>query len=124
MSSIIIGSFTFPIPSTNLELFWLLLGMQFGRSFGKKLDQGIQAGTTFKNLPEWVRGVVKRLLDFTHHWWIGGFLWIYPTLFASLILFPNSVVEVTFFGLGLMADDLRDVDNLKRRYGLETAKTP
>ena len=124
MSAIVIGSFIFPVPSTNLELFWLLLGMQFGRSFGKKLDQGIQAGTTFNNLPEWVRGVVKRLLDFMHHWQYGGVIWLYATEIALALGLPNRVPEILFFGLGLMVDDIRDVENLKRRYGLESAKPP
>ena len=112
----VVGGFLFPIPTTNLEIFWTLLGAQFGRSFGKKLDQGIQAGDWFKSLsPTW-RGIIKRILDFTHHWQYGGILWLYSTEISLRLGNPAYSIPILFFGFGLMLDDIRDIDNLKRRF--------
>lgn len=112
----VVGGFLFPIPTANLEIFWTLLGAQFGRSFGKKLDQGIQKGEWFLSLsPPW-KGIIKRVLDVTHHWWIGGGLWLYADLIAGKLGLMNYSTEILFFGFGLMLDDLRDIENLKRRF--------
>ncbi len=118
MSAIETPVFDIPIPTSNLEIFWLLLGMQFGRSFGKKLDQGIQSGTWFNKLKDWEKGIVKRILDFFHHWWVGGLLWLYATDIALRLGLSHHVIAITFFGVGLLLDDIRDIDNLKRRYGV------
>lgn len=112
-----VGQFVFPIPTTNIQIFWTLLGANFGRSFGKKLDQGIQASEWFKSLDPLSKNFVKRVLDFTHHWWIGGLLWLYADAIAVGRL-SGYVTEIMFFGYGLLIDDLRDIDNLKRRYGI------
>jgi len=113
-----VASFVFPIPTTNIQIFWSLLGAQFGRSFGKQLDQGIQAGDTFQGLTDWQKDIVKRILDFTHHWWVGGFLWLYATEINNLMIDGGTgfIIPLTFFGFGLMVDDMRDIENLKRRF--------
>lgn len=109
---------TLPVPNGNIQIFWVLLGMQFGRSFGKKLDQEMQAAGWFTGLPPAVQGFLKRVLDFTHHWWVGGFLWLYPMAVINYLGLPVSwEIPVIFFGVGLLIDDLRDVQNLRRRYG-------
>lgn len=80
--------------------------MLFGRSFGKELDHDIQGTQWYKNLPEEWRWIVKRLLDFLHHWWMGLFLVVYASQFTLLHL---KEVEVTWFGWGLFADDIPDI---------------
>ena len=88
-----------PIPETFEAAVWFALGIQFGRSFGKQLDQGIQGEDWFKALPKWEREVIKRLLDFTHHWWMGALLMLYAPPFWY------------WFGAGLFVDDLPDIPN-------------
>ena len=91
-------SVAIPVPTTFAQIVWAALGIQFGRSFGKKLDQDIQASSWFKGLnPVW-RGLVKRGLDLLHHWWIGALIMIYV---------PGEAPY--WFGLGLFLDDLPDV---------------
>ena len=115
MSEIYIPEFTIPIPNGNRAILWFFLGMQFGHSFGSRLDQEVQAADSFRNLPGWLQGIIRRLLDFLHHWWIGAILWVYAVGIAAYLGFPWFTTEILFFGLGLMIDDIRDIDNLKRR---------
>ena len=120
------GDFIIPTPDTNIEFFWALLGVQFGRSFGKRLDQNIQGSKWFKDIGKknyygipgyTVQWFIRTILDVTHHWWFGGILWLYPTQILDFLGWPASwAVAVSFFGIGLMFDDLRDIENLKRRY--------
>jgi hypothetical protein len=86
-----------------------------GHSFGSRLDQDIQSADYFKNLPSWLRWIIKHLLDFLHHWWIGAILWVYAVGIAAYFGYPWFTTEILFFGLGLMIDDIRDIENLKRR---------
>jgi hypothetical protein len=111
-----IGSFTFPVPTENIEIFWTLAGIQFAYSFGSQLDQDITAGDWFKGLKGWRQGLVKRVLDVTHHWIYGGILWLYADKIAVLIKHPSWNIPILFFGFGILIDDIRDVENLKRRY--------
>jgi len=90
-------SLTLPVPATFAQAVWALLGIQFGRSFGKKLDQGIQASAWFKSRHPLWQSLLKRVLDCLHHWWIGALLMIYV---------PG---DAYWFGLGLLIDDLPDV---------------
>ena len=92
-------SLNVPIPPTFEAAVWLALGIQFGRSFGKKLDYEVQAGPWFKGLPLLYQAIIKRLLDFTHHWWIGALIMLYAPPFWY------------WFGAGLLLDDLPDVPN-------------
>jgi len=97
-----------PIPKTFLELFWLALGIVFGRAFGKQLDHDIQQVEEFKKLPRWLRWIIKRLLDFTHHWWIGGIIMIsYDAV--EIFYFGRLPVCPFWFGYGLFIDDIPDV---------------
>ncbi len=112
-------SLTIPIPVDNIQLVWLLIGMSFGRNFGKKLDQGIQASEWFTNRnPIW-QGIIKRTLDFFHHWWIGCIIWLYAHLWVRF-LWPSLLTEITWFGVGLFIDDIRDFQHVLDRYKSET----
>ena len=90
-------SLSVPIPGTFEAAVWFALGIQFGRSFGKKLDQEVQAQAWFKAWPAWAQAAGKRILDFTHHWWVGALIMLYAPGFWY------------WFGAGLLIDDLPDV---------------
>ena len=92
-------SITIPIPPDFLSWVWFGIGLNFGRAFGKRIDQEIQTTEWFKNKPTWLRWIIKRLLDFLHHWWVGALLMCY---------FPN-IPEIYWFGAGLLTDDLPDI---------------
>jgi len=85
-----------------MQATWFIIGVTFGRGFGKKLDQGIVASKWFKKRNPIVQGLLKRILDVTHHFWVGLLLMLY-------IPMP----EIYWFGAGLFVDDLPDVP---RRY--------
>jgi len=109
-------SLVIPIPLDNFQLVWLLIGMSFGRNFGKKLDHSIQQMLWFKDQPEFTQGMIKRILDFTHHWWIGALLWLYSPLIVKLIAWPSLELEILWFGVGLFLDDIRDFKHVLNRY--------
>ena len=94
-----------PTPTTFLGVVWFLLGIQFGRSFGKKLDRDIQDGDWFEGLKPFEQWVTRRILDFFHHWWIG----------ALMVLYIPGSQEAIWFGWGLIVDDLPDIP---RRFGI------
>ncbi len=103
-------SISIPIPENFLQSVWLALGIQFGRCFGKKLDYDIQNSEWFKQQHPLTQGIIKRLLDFTHHWWIGALLMIYitnPLIVLGLTF--NLDKEFYWFGAGLLLDDLPDI---------------
>jgi len=97
---------TIPAPTTLLELTWLLIGVAFGRGLGKQLDQEIQSTPWFHKLKPWQQSLVRRILDATHHFWVGLLLMCY----AKLTPHP---VEIYWFGAGLLLDDFPDIP---RRY--------
>jgi hypothetical protein len=99
---------TIPFPDTMLEWAWFCIGITFGRSFGKRLDQDIQESDWFKTLNPGVQWILKRSLDFLHHWWMGALLVIYA------YKLPQAQVEAAWFGWGLLISDLPDIP---RRYG-------
>ncbi len=109
-------SLTIPIPIDNFQIIWLLIGMSFGRNFGKKLDYQIQETPFFKSLPGPLRGTIKRILDFTHHWWVGAIIWLYAPLITSIWFWPSLQTEITWFGIGLFLDDIRDFEHVLARY--------
>lgn len=115
MNNLVFMSFQVPIPTNNIEILWVLLGMSFGRNFGKKLDQGIQAHPVYLSLDPAIQGFIKRILDFTHHWWMGAILWLYAHLWIQY-LWPSFFVELKFFGVGLFLDDIRDFKHVLSRY--------
>jgi len=88
-----------PVPTNLLEWLWLCLGITFGRAFGKKFDLEIQETEWFKKLKPWQKWLIRRLLDFTHHWWIG----------LLLVVYLSHIPELYWFGWGLFYDDLPDV---------------
>lgn len=100
-----------PWPSNEKDFLWFAIGLQFGRSFGKKLDHGIQQGMWFNDLKPWQQDIVKRILDFTHHWWMGYILWCYAAMIATHFGCPQLTNEILWFGIGLLVDDLPDLYN-------------
>lgn len=113
-------SLTIPIPQDNFQLVWLLIGMVFGRSFGKKLDHEIQQSEWFKDQPPYTQSMIKRFLDFFHHWWIGCIIWLYSPLIVKLIAWPSLEMEILWFGVGLFLDDIRDFKHVLARYKAST----
>ena len=101
-------TFTIPSPETLLQFTWFLMGVTFGRGFGKELDQTIQKSDWFKKQVLWKQEVIRRVLDVTHHFWIGLLLVNYFTL-----------DEVVWFGWGLVVDDLPDIP---ARFGIDVIK--
>ena len=95
-----------PTPATLAAITFFGMGIVFGRGFGKQLDQDIQEGTWFKAQPPLNQWIIKRVLDVTHHWWIGMMLVLY---------IPYE--EAIWFGWGLVVDDIPD---LPFRYNLLT----
>ena len=109
-------SLTIPIPMDNFQTLWLLIGMLFGRTFGKKLDHSFQELPWFKDQPEFTQDMIKRTLDFTHHWWIGCIIWLYAPLIVKLIAWPSLEMEIMWLGVGLFLDDIRDFNHVLDRY--------
>ena len=109
-----------PVPILNLEIVWLLIGMTFARSFGKKLDYTVQQTQFFKdlNLPL-VAWFIKAVLDFTHHWWMGALIWLYAPLIVARLHWPTLHLEVFWFGVGIFIDDIRDFKHVWARYKIE-----
>jgi len=101
---------TIPVPTNFLEWAWMGIGINFGRAFGKQLDQTIQNTNWYKKLKPYQQWIIARLLDATHHWWIGALLMVY-------IAKP----EIFWFGTGLLLDDVPDIP-LRIRKILEIAK--
>ena len=96
---------TLPIPETLFEATWFGIGLTFGRCFGKDLDYKIQQSEWFKRRDAFGKWVVKFLLDFLHHWWIGALIMIYCPQYP----------EAYWFGLGLIVDDAPDIPNRIRK---------
>lgn len=95
-----------PIPVTFAAVVFAALGFQFGRAFGKKLDYEIQRGDWFDDRGRAVQWLVRALLDFTHHWWIGA-------LMMMRFAIPSPFY---WFGFGLFIDDLPDMPRRFRGY--------
>ena len=91
------------IPSTRIQIGWWLIGGGFARAFGKKLDYDIQQTVWFKELGPNTKNLVKRLLNFLHHWWLG---WILMDYISKAVPFET---ELYWFGAGVLVDDLPDL---------------
>jgi len=89
-----------------VQIVWLGIGLTFGRCFGKKLDHEIKQSGWFMGLEGWQQSLLGRLLDFLHHWWIGGLL----------MVFFGDVEVVYWFGYGLLLDDVPDIPARLRSY--------
>jgi len=95
-----------PFPVSFVQIVWLGIGLTFGRAFGKQLDQNIQNSDWFKGLNLVWQNLLKRALDFLHHWWIG----------ALLMVYFGDVEAVFWFGYGLLLDDIPDVPARLKKY--------
>lgn len=110
-----------PTPDSFASWLWLTLGIAFGRAFGKQLDQEIQQTPWFKKLKPWEKWIVKRLLDFLHHWWIGALLMLYCADPIEVWLMPGTFInvlkELYWFGAGLLLDDMPDIPRRIEKIG-------
>jgi len=95
-----------PWPGTWFQWTWALIGFFFARAFGKKLDQDIQNGEWFKNLTALERNIIARLLDATHHLWMGMLLMLYFT----------QADPGFWVGWGWFIDDLPDLPKRFAKY--------
>jgi len=102
-----------PVPSNFAESTFLLMGVFFGRAFGKQLDQDFQNSEWFKKQSKLVQEIICRLMDFTHHWWIGALLMIVfqnsPVITFQILSLPQLDFNIFWFGVGLFVDDLPDI---------------
>ena len=57
-----------------------------------------------------IQGIVKRMLDVTHHWWLGWGMMIKAVEMSGTLVPP----DLWYFGLGLLIDDIKDIPY---RYG-------
>ena len=90
------------VPSTFEQFIWWGIGGGLARSFGKQLDYDIKKGEWYKSLSPVMQNIVARLLDFTHHWWVGGLVMLYGL--------PNVSVDISYWlGAGIFVDDLPDL---------------
>ena len=103
-----------PIPVTNLEIIALAMGITFGRNIGKKLDQGIKNSEWFSNRHAVFQWMVEKVLDCTHHWWIGALIWLYAAPLAVIVSVDPQFI--LFFGVGLFFDDIKDFEHVIARY--------
>lgn len=102
----ILGSFGWLIPSNWEQLLWMLMGLQFAYAFGKRCDAEIQASPWFAGLNRFQKYLVESCLNFMHHW--------YVILLAFYL--PSSWVPIRWFLIGIFWDDVRDIQNMVRRY--------
>jgi len=86
-----------PVPSNLLEVTWFLIGFTFARAF-KRFDYDLQESTWFKTRGGLTRWILRRLMDFFHHFWVGLLLMCYAWR-----------PEVYWFGAGIFVDDLPDL---------------
>lgn len=97
-----------PVPFTFVEVIWFAMGLLFGRAFGKNVDYEVQQSDWFKNLDPRLKWILKRTLDFAHHWWIGAFIMLSYEA-TEIFLFGRVPMAPYWFGLGLLLDDIPDV---------------
>lgn len=104
-----------PFPTTLIHLTWACIGFMFARAFGKQIDQDIQNGDWFKSLPPAWQSIVKRLLDFLHHFYIGLLLMISYKI-DEVFFWGVTPVSLYWFGWGLFIDDIPDIPQRLLRY--------
>jgi len=90
---------------TLTTAFWVAIGFLIGRAFFKQIDYYAQETFWFDGLPEWQKIIVKGLLDFTHHWWVGLALYLYA-----------PIPELQWVGIGLFVNDWPDIPKRFRKY--------
>jgi len=105
-----------PAPTTFVQIVWALIGFFFARAFGKQLDQDIQNSSWFNNLnEEWKKNFIKRLLDFTHHLWLGLLIMImYGS--SEIIIIGRLQIAPYWIGYGWVIDDAPDIPPRFRKY--------
>ncbi len=103
-----------PIPSTLLQITWLLIGFTFARAFGKSIDQKVKASNFYSKQNWLVQWLVSGLLDWLHHFWVGLLLMSYSGQVAAVIPVESDVLY--FYGLGMFLDDLPDVPRRFQQY--------
>jgi hypothetical protein len=92
------------------------LGILFAHSFGSRFDYEVQQTGGFKALDGFAKFLVEACLNFFHHWWMGGFLWLYAEEITLTMGIPWIAENLSFFGVGVLIDDIKDVQHLIERY--------
>lgn len=103
---------TIPTPETLIAITYFLLGITFGSNIGKRLDQSIKYSDWFKSQDPVVQWVLEKVLDITHHWWVGLLMVIH----MAPLYTGDQYQMIYWFGWGLFADDAKDVQHLLDRY--------
>ncbi len=103
-----------PVPSTLLQITWLLIGFTFARAFGKNLDQNVKSSKFYNVQSKVAQWVISGLLDWLHHFWVGLLLMVYAAQVSIII--PVDADALFFFGLGMFIDDLPDVPRRFQKY--------
>jgi len=101
-----------PLELTKTALFLFVFSGYVTRFFTKNLDQDIQESPWFLEQNKWTQLVVKKALDFFHHWPLGWALMLWAARVSALIPF-FTVNDIYYVGLAIFLDDLPDVP---RRY--------
>jgi len=97
-----------PVPTTLFEWTFTIIGWQLGDAFSKHdnigLDEALIAKTKIGKLKGFTKFLVKRLLHFIHHYWIG--------LLLMVFCLPNNWPDpnwwqgaLYWFGYGLFIED-------------------
>ncbi len=105
----------FPVPDKAF-LALVLVGAttQIARALTERLDEDILEAPEVRGLNATLYGATRRLLNATHHWWIGGLLAYYNWVGYTLSLGPLNYASAGSFewmciGFGLMLDDYDDM---------------
>lgn len=97
-----------PLELTKTALFLFVFSGYVTRFFTKNLDQDIQESPWFLEQNKWTQLVVKKTLDFFHHWPLGWALMLWVDRVAAWMPF-FSVNDIYYIGLAIFLDDLPDV---------------
>lgn len=97
-----------PTPQTLEQATWFVIGFLFARAFGKKLDYELQDTEWFKKQHGLVQWIIKRSLDFLHHFWIGLLIVLYAEQLVGFIGLADPA-PLIWFAYGLILDDLPDI---------------
>lgn len=98
----------FPIPTTLITIIWMGIGITLAREIGKNLDHEIQETDWYKSRSLIWKLILGRIMDATHHWYIGALIMLaYP---HDMILYIGTMpVALYWFGLGVLIDDAPDI---------------
>ena len=97
-----------PVPKTLFEWTFAVIGWQLGNAFSKQdsvgLDEALMASTFFGKCKGFAKFLVKRLLHFLHHYWIGLLLMV----FCLPVNWPNPLWwqgALYWLGYGMFVED-------------------